>query len=171
MFFSKSHVKQCFWLTHFLSWWYWSSRLYNQFVSGIWKFFDFGKKIHNSLPQFLFWCLNICGAMCCWLCRLSRLSSYENMAFDNMLIKLEMLSIFPIKKKFHINLTLRPLSEFSLLSWHLVNKILLENAVVDIFPNQKNIHNLFTCFDFFAAGLSSPLRSCLLAWCCFLLVW
>ncbi len=78
--------------------------------------------------------------MCCWLCRLSWLSSYENMAFENMTIKLDMLSIFPIKKIFHINFTLRPVSEFSLLSWHLVNKILLENAVVDIFPNQKNIH-------------------------------
>ena len=81
------------------------------------------------------------------------------MAFENMTIKLDMLFIFPIKKNFHRNLTLRPLSEFSLLSWHLVNKILLENAVVDIFPNQKNIHNLFTCFDFFAAGLSSPFHS------------
>ncbi len=54
-----------------------------------------------------------------------------------MMIKLDMLSIYPNQKDFHINLTLGPLSEFSLMSWHLDNELLLENAVVDIFPNTK----------------------------------
>ncbi len=47
----------------------------------------------------------------------------------------------------------------------------LENAVVDIFPNMKNIHNLFTCFDFLAAGSSSPFHSHLPTCCRFLLLW